>query len=587
MCKPRLSSTETCEISRYFRQFLFWVRIPLKRFTQVLPYAVCTQVRRHVHKRINKRRYGEENPGRFVFGKPVLFTLGLGLTTPYSLGVLVWNFYQTIVTVSTEFWLTFEDQIRPRRLTINFLLITARAERKVCFVRNCLIFFVGEYSSVWPKTYAFFPQIQWRFLRGISGKNYFGRIFRKFCANQRRTETCEISPYFRQFLFWVRIALKRFTQVLPYAVCTQVRRHVHKRITKRRYGEENPGRFVFGKPVLFPLGQGLTTPYSLDVLVWNFYQTFVTVSIEFWLTFEAQIRPTRLAINFLLITARAERKVCFVRNCLIFFVGEYSSVWPEIYRVLSQIQWRFLRGIWGKNYFGRIFRKFCANQRLSSTETCEISPYFRQFLFWVHIALKRFTQVRPYAVCTQVRRHVHKRITKRRDGEENPGRVVFGKPVLFTLGLGLTTSYSLGVLVWNFSQTFVTVSIEVWLRFEVQIRPTRLGINYLLITARAERKVRLCAKQFDFFRGRILICLTWNLSRFFPNSVEILTWYFRKKIISGEFFRNFVQTKVILYRNLWNFALLSTIFILGPYCAEKVHTSTSVCCLHPGKEGRR
>jgi len=61
----------------------------LKNFTQVLPQVVCTQVRRHVHKIITKRKYGEENPGRFVFGKPVLFTLGLGLTTPYSLGVLI------------------------------------------------------------------------------------------------------------------------------------------------------------------------------------------------------------------------------------------------------------------------------------------------------------------------------------------------------------------------------------------------------------------------------------------------------------------------------------------------------------------
>jgi len=40
-------------------------------------------------KKIRKRRYGGEKLGRFVFGKPVLFTLGLGLTTPYSLGVLV------------------------------------------------------------------------------------------------------------------------------------------------------------------------------------------------------------------------------------------------------------------------------------------------------------------------------------------------------------------------------------------------------------------------------------------------------------------------------------------------------------------
>ena len=119
----------------------------------------------------------------------------------------------------------------------------------------------------------FCPKFLWRFLRGISGKNYFWRIFRKFCANQKlsSTETCELSPYFRQFLFWVCIALKKFTQVLAYVVCTQVRRHVNKRITKRRYGEENPRRFAFGKPVLFTLGLGLTTPYSLGVLVWNFY----------------------------------------------------------------------------------------------------------------------------------------------------------------------------------------------------------------------------------------------------------------------------------------------------------------------------
>jgi len=100
LCKPRLSFTKTCEISPYFRQFLFRVRIVLKNFTQVLPYVVCTQVRRHVHKRITKGWYGEENPGRLVFGKPVLFTLGLGLTSPYSLGVFVWHFYQTFVTVS-------------------------------------------------------------------------------------------------------------------------------------------------------------------------------------------------------------------------------------------------------------------------------------------------------------------------------------------------------------------------------------------------------------------------------------------------------------------------------------------------------
>jgi len=89
-------------------EIVFWVRIALKNFTRVLPYVVCTQVRRHVHKQITKRRYGREKPGRFVFRKPVLFTIGLGLTTPYFLGILVWNFYHTFVTVSTEFWSRFE-----------------------------------------------------------------------------------------------------------------------------------------------------------------------------------------------------------------------------------------------------------------------------------------------------------------------------------------------------------------------------------------------------------------------------------------------------------------------------------------------
>jgi len=45
-----------------------------------------------------------------------------------------------------------------------------------------------------------------------------------------------------------------------------------------------------------------------------------------------------------------------------FFLGEYSSVQPEICRVFSQIHSRFLRGISGKKYFWRIFQKFFANQ---------------------------------------------------------------------------------------------------------------------------------------------------------------------------------------------------------------------------------
>jgi len=327
--KPRLSSTKTREISPYSLQFLFCIRIALKKFTQVLSCVFCTQVRRHVHKRITKRRYAKEKPRRFVFGKPVLFALGLGLTTLYSLGVLVWNIYQTFVTVSIEFWLRFELQTRPTRLAINFLLITARVERKV---RSCVKLFDFFRGST-------LIRLTWNFSRFVPNSvdiltwNFRKKLFRKnFSEIFPETKTREILPFFVQFLFYVRIALKKFTQVLSYVVCTQVRRHVHKRITKRRYGEEKPGRFVFKKPVLFTLGLGLITPYSLGVLVWNFYQTFVTVSIEFLLRFVPQIRPTWFAIYILFITVRSERNVS---NCCICFLGEYLSVWPEICRVLS------------------------------------------------------------------------------------------------------------------------------------------------------------------------------------------------------------------------------------------------------------
>ena len=100
-----------------------------------------------------------------------------------------------------------------------------------------------------------------------------------------------------------------------------------------------------------------------------------------------------------------------------------------------------------------------------------------------------------------MRRHVHKQIIEGRYGEGKSGRFVFGKPVLFTLGLGPTAPYSLGDLVRNFYQTIVTVSIEFWLRIEPQTRLTKFAINFLLITARAERKVRSCVKLFDFYPG--------------------------------------------------------------------------------------
>jgi len=197
----------------------------------------------------------------------------------------------------------------------------------------------------------------------------------------------------------------------------------------------------------------------------------------------------------------------WVWSCLIFFVGEYSSVWLETCRVLSQIQWRILGGISGKTIPRVFFRNFVQTNAIIYRNLWN-SGLISGISFQVRITLKKSTKIHLYVVCTQVRRHVHKQITKRRYGEEKPGRFVFGKQVLFTLGLELTTPYSLSILFWNFYHTFVTVSIEFWQRFEHQICHTTLAINFLFITVGTERKVRWCVKLFDIFRGRILIRLT-------------------------------------------------------------------------------
>ena len=312
------------------------------------------------------------------------------------------------------------------------------------------------------------------------------------------------------------------------------------------------------------------------------------MSFEFWLRFEPQICPTRLETNFLLITAMADRKVRLCLKLFWFFSWVNTHLLDlKFVAFCPEFSGYFCVEFQEKTILGEFFRIFHANQGYDLPKFVKFHPTFYNFYSAFVFRWKKFTQVLSYVVCTQVRKHIHKRITKRRYREEKPRHFVFGKPVLFTLGLRFTTPYSLGVLVWNFYQTFVTVSIELWLRFEPEIRSTRLETIFLLITSRAKRKVRLCMKLFDFFRGWILIRLTRNLSRFVPNSVEILTWNFRKKLFWGIFSEIFVQTKAIYHLpKLVKFRLLSVIFILRPYCAEKIHTSTFICCLHPGEEAR-
>ena len=73
------------------------------------------------------------------------------------------------------------------------------------------------------------------------------------------------------------------------------------------------------------------------------------------------------------------RFVC-VWNWLIFFLGEYSFVLPEICRVVSQIHSRFFRRISKNKDFGIIFQKFCANQGYPLPKLVKFRPTFCNFV---------------------------------------------------------------------------------------------------------------------------------------------------------------------------------------------------------------
>ena len=203
------------------------------------------------------------------------------------------------------------------------------------------------------------------------------------------------------------------------------------------------------------------------------------------------------------------------------------------------LKWDFDKKVFQENFSENL------GKTKASTKIYKILPYFLQFYsgFVLRSKISKKITVISYVVCNKLKRHVHKQITYK---EEYQRRFDFKKLILFTLGLGLTTPFSLGLLIWKFHRKFVIVCVEFWLRVEPQIQPTRFEIKFLFITARVERKVRLCVKQLDFFPRWILIRLKWNLSHFVPNSVQILTWNFRKKLFRDNFSDFLWKTKAIL-----------------------------------------
>ena len=59
---------------------------------------------------------------------------------------------------------------------------------------------------------------------------------------------------------------------------------------------------------------------------------------------------------------------------------------------------------------------------------------------------------------------------------------------------------------------------------------------------------------------------------------------FQEKNYFGRIFQKFCANQGYPLPKLVKFRPTFFNFILGPYCAEKIHTSSFICCLHPSKE---
>ena len=427
-----------------------------------------------------------------------------------------------------------------------FCLSLLGVEGRFICVWHCLIFFRRRILILLTWNWSHFVPnsvdiLTWNFRKKLFRENFLEFFFK----SRRLYQNLWNLPLLSAILFWVRLPLKKFTQGLSYVVCTLLRRYIHKQIMKRRYGEENPGCFVFGKPVLVALSLGLSTPYSLGILVWRFSQTFVIVSIEFCVRFDPN-SSHKICSIFFVHHCQSWKKGLFV--CEIGWFFSQANTHP-FYLKFVAFRPKFSRDSYvkfqEKTISGKVFRIFVQIKATLYQNLWNLA-LLSAILFSVHFALKKFTQVLSYVFCTQVRRNIHKQIKKRRYGEEKLGRFVFGKLVLFTLNLRLTTSYSLGILVWNFYQTFVIGSIEFWVRFEPQIHSTRFAVYFLFIIARAGRKVRLCVKLLVFFSQANTHPFEMKLVTFRPKFSWNSYVEFQEKSISGEFIRIFVQIKAIL-----------------------------------------
>jgi len=268
-----------------------------------------------------------------------------------------------------------------------------------------------------------------------------------------------------------------------------------------------------------------------------------------------------------------------------FFVGEYSSVWPEICRVLSQIQWRFLGWISWKNYFGRCFQKFCANQGYPLPKLVKFRPNFCNIIMG------------PY--CGERNSHKHFRMlfaprqgstslneSEKEDTGKNSQDVLFSKNRFCSLSVWDL----LHLIPWVFWSEIFTrhSSLCYWVLAEVWAPDSshKIDNKFFIHHCQEWKEGSFVCETVWFFSWVNSHPFQLQFVVFCPKLSGYSWVEFQEKTIQREFFRNFVQTKAILYRNLWNSGLIFAISLLVHIALKEIHTGTFVCCLHTGMEAR-
>ena len=121
----------------------------------------------------------------------------------------------------------------------------------------------------------------------FQGKTISKKNFRNFCANQGYPlpKLLKFPPTFCNFYFVSVLCWKNSRKYFHRLLARPITNH------KKKIRWRKASSFYFQKTNFVKSRSVTYYALLLGLLVWNFYQMFFTVSIEFWLRFEPQIRP--------------------------------------------------------------------------------------------------------------------------------------------------------------------------------------------------------------------------------------------------------------------------------------------------------